>query len=125
MARTIFVKSGGDTKLPIADGTLETDLLEKNLSLSDEGGMFVIAFYDVAGDIVTPTAGTIAAEMSPIKGQWQGPSSGDASINASLTGPSATYTMPRFDGPAAQGRLTFSGIAGAGVDHAIAYFWRF
>lgn len=120
MAKLYQVLNNGSEELPVTNGTL---LTESNLDLGYDDGVFVISFFDASDDPVTPTAGTIVAEMSPITGQWQAPSSGDATIDATtVIAGSATYTMPRFSGPASQGRITLTGITGA--DHARAFFWR-
>lgn len=119
MSQRYFIKSNGSDVLPVTDGTLTTDAI----STDYETGVFVVAFYDAGGDIVTPTAGTVKPEMSPISGQWLTPSSGDATINAvDCIAGLATYEAPVFNGPAEQGRLTFAGITGATT--AKAYFWR-
>lgn len=125
MAKIYYVNDGaGSTSLPIGDATLTTfDQPNSNVDLSTETGVFVIAFYNAGGEVTTPTAGTITVEMSPILGQWQGPSTGDAVIDATtVIAGLSTYTMPAFSGPAIEGRLTFSGITGAVT--AEAYFWR-
>lgn len=41
--------------------------LSEPISTGYQSGTFVIAFYDAGGNAVTPTAGTIKPEMSPIK----------------------------------------------------------
>lgn len=113
--------SGGDV-LPVANGTLNTRLM---LNTDEyETGTFNIQFYDANGDPVTPGAGTIVPEMSTFsEGQWLGPSTGDATIQATdVQAGSASYTVPVFNGPAVEGRLTFSGITVA--VSAKAYFWR-
>ena len=126
MAKIYYVNDGaGQTSLPVADGILTTfDQPGSGIDINTETGVFVIAFYDAGGDPVTPTAGTVAPEMSPIDGQWHTPSSGDAVINATtVTNGSASYVIPVFTGPAREGRITLSGITGAATCQA--YFWRF
>lgn len=119
MGQRYFVKSNGSDVLPITDGTLTTDAV----STDYETGVFVVAFYDASGDIVTPTAGTIKPEAMLIKGQWATPSSGDTTINAvDCIAGVMNYVVPVFNGPVEQGRLTFTGITGA--TSAKAYFWR-
>lgn len=124
MAKTYHVLSNGSRELPVADGTyttLSSDNFQMDKNYDD--GIMVIAFQDSNGQPVTPTAGTIVAEMSPIEGQWHGPSSGDATIAATeVIAGSATYDIPRFEGKAIAGRVTFSGIAGATT--ARVEFWR-
>ena len=126
MAKIYYVDDGaGSTTLPIGDGVLSTfDKPGSGVDISTESGVFVIAFQDANGDPVTPTGGTITPEMSPIEGQWQKATTGDAIINAvDVIAGSAVYTLPVFPGPAREGRLTFAGITGA--VSAVAYFWRF
>ncbi|CAM0101559.1 hypothetical protein PODOV084v1_p0002 [Vibrio phage 340E47.2] len=124
MAKTYHVLSNGSQALPVADGTLSTQALNSpDMSTDFDDGVFVISFYDANGDLVTPTAGSIVVEMSPVEGQWLAPSGGDATIQATeVIAGSATYTAPRFTGPAIAGRLTFAGVTGATT--ARAYFWR-
>jgi hypothetical protein len=122
MSNITHVKFNNATELPIADGEYTTAILEDNSSLSHPYSFLAVAFYDVNDDIVTPSAGTVEAKMSPIKGQWLSPSSGDQLIDATLTGADATYTPPLFHGPALKGKIVFAGIAGA--SYAKAFFWR-
>ena len=126
MAKKYYVKnSTGGTVLPVANGTLTTRpgsnyLMDENF----ETGTFNIIFFDANGEPVTPGAGTIVPEMSTFsEGQWLGPSTGDATIQATdVQAGSASYTMPVFSGPAVEGRLTFADITVA--VSAKAYFWR-
>ena len=125
MAKTYHVKNvGGGTRLPITDGTLSTfNQIGDDIDIGTETGVFIVAFYDSNGDPVTPSAGTITPEMSPIAWQWQQAGSGDLVIDATkVEAGLSTYSMPSFAGPAIEGRLTFAGIAGA--SSAVAYFWR-
>ena len=125
MAKIYHVKTSGSlTRLPVADGTLSTyRQIGDDIDIGTETGVFIIAFYDSNGDPVTPTAGTITPEMSPLQGQWQRAGTGDAVIDATkVEAGLSTYSMPTFAGPAIEGRLTFAGITGA--DSAVAYFWR-
>ena len=125
MAKIYYVNDGaGQTKLPIADATLTTfDGTGSDVDISTESGVFVVAFFDAGGVCATPTGGTITPEMSPIEGQWQGPSAGDTVIDATtVIAGTSTYVIPSFAGPAREGRLTFAGITG--VVSAVAYFWR-
>lgn len=125
MAKIYHVKTSGSlTRLPVTDGTLSTyQQIGDDIDIGTETGVFIIAFYDSNGDPVTPAAGTITPEMSPLPGQWQRAGTGDAVIDATkVEAGLSTYSMPTFAGPAIEGRLTFAGIAGA--DSAVAYFWR-
>ena len=120
-----YVKNeDGGTRVPVTDGTYTTfDKPGSDISYQTEDGVFVIAFYDASDNVVTPTAGTITPEMSPISGQWQSPSDGDTTINATEVEVGlSSYTIPRFAGPAMQGRMTLAGITGA--SYCVAYFWR-
>lgn len=122
MATMYYVKTAdGSDKLPVSNGVLYTGEM---LNVTEFGtGVFVVAFYDANGDSVTPTAGSINPEGSPIDGQWLAPSSGDATISATdVVAGSALYSVPVFTGPVSQGRLTFAGITGA--SSAKAFFWR-
>lgn len=107
----------------VADGTHYTE----TLSADFQSGVFVIAFYDASGNAATPTAGTITPAMSPIKGQWHAPSSGDAIIDAvkckKESDGVATYNIPVFVAEAIQGKLTLAGITGTATTFE-AHFWR-
>lgn len=104
---------------PVNDGVFETGVQQVEF----ETGVFIIAFYDAQGEPVTPTAGTVKPEMSPVKGQYLEPSSGDITIDATTAGDgSASYKMPVFIGPAIGGRIELDGIVGA--EQYTAYFWR-
>jgi len=106
----------------VADGTYVTDEV---MSADYQSGTFVIAFYDAGGNAVNPTGGTIKPEMSPIKGQWHEPSSGDITIDATkVIAGVATYVMPVFFGNAVSGRLTLDSITGTATTFE-AQFWRF
>lgn len=124
MAKIYYVNNDGDKSLPVTDGTYTTfDEPGSEVDVRTESGVFIIAFYDANGDPATPTGGTITPEMSPINGQWLAPGSGDASIDATtVIAGSATYSIPTFEGPAREGRITLSGITG--VSSARAFFWR-
>ncbi|MBL4632152.1 MAG: hypothetical protein JKY14_13740 [Paraglaciecola sp.] len=121
MSQIYDVLKDGSNVLPVANGVLVTNEM---LNVTSYGtGVFVIAFYDANGAPVTPTAGSINPEASPIPGQWHTPSSGDATISAtSVVAGSAVYAIPVFTGPVTQGRITLAGIIGATTCKA--YFWR-
>jgi len=117
MSKREYFKNAGSDVLPI-DGTFLTDIFDPSYQL----GVIVIAFYDALGDIVTVTDGTCIASASPIQGQWQGVSSGDASIDLTLAGAEATYAMPFFNGPQIQARIVLADVVGA--ESAKAFLWR-
>jgi len=120
MAQRYYVlNESGGINLPVANNTLYT----AEMDFGYQASVLVIAFYDAKGDAVTPTSGTITAEVSPIEGQWQAPSSGDAVISAvNVVAGLATYTLPTFLGPTMQARITLSGVTGAVTCKS--YFWR-
>jgi hypothetical protein len=117
MAKREFFKNSESVNLPI-DGTFFTD----DFSPDYEESILVIALYDAGGDIVTPSAGTCVISISPIEGQWQGPSSGSATVDLTLAGAEATYTLPSFRGPQIKGRIVLANVAGA--TSAKAFIWR-
>ena len=100
-------------------------LVGEPISTGYQSGTFVIAFYNSAGVAVTPTAGTVKPEMSPIKGQWHEPSGGDVTIDAAkcIAG-LATYAIPVFFGECEGARLTLAGITGTATTFE-AHFWRY
>lgn len=111
--------TGEDDKLliPVADGESFTIKMNgRNAEL--QTGDFALCFYDADGETpITPTAGTVQVDMSPMENIWMAPGVGDATIDASsvvVNGEGlATYTTPVFLGAAYQGRVTLSGITGA------------
>jgi hypothetical protein len=117
MAKREYFKNGESFALPI-NGTFYTDEFAPDY----EESILVIALYDVSGAIVTASAGTCVIAISPIDGQWQGPSAGSATIDLTLAGAEATYVMPSFKGPQIQGRIVLANVAGA--NSARAFIWR-
>lgn len=112
-------------KIPVADGTYETGLISERF----RNGIFVIVFFDVDGNIVTPTGGYIEPRMATFivpgttQGQWLEPSGGDERILAiNVKAGDATYTPSLFHGPTVKGKMKLVGIEGA--DHCKAFFWR-
>ena len=119
MGLKLEVKSNGARVLAAANNVYYTDALESDDALDSSRSIFFIQFYDANMLPVTPTAGTITPEMSPIEGQWLKASNQDF-IRAVDTG--NNYTPSVFEGPAIDGRVTLSGIVGA--VYAKAFFWR-
>ena len=113
-----YVKFEDSINIPITDGEYFTD----DLSAVHSTGVFIVAFYDVNNEIITPSAGTVDHAMSPVQGQWQESSSSPDPIDATTCGPDATYEVPTYLGPAIKGRIELAGIAGA--EYCRAYFWR-
>jgi hypothetical protein len=117
MAKREYFKNGASFALPI-DGTFFTD----DFAPDYEESILVIGLYDAGGAIVTASAGTCVIAISPIDGQWQGPSAGSATIDLTLAGPEATYILPSFRGPQIKGRIVLANVAGA--NSARAFIWR-
>lgn len=118
MSDRFYFKDGASVDLPI-DGTFTTG----EFPIEYESGYIIVALYDGIGNIVTPSAGTCAVEVSPIKGQWHaGVSAGDSVIDLTLAGATATYGIPLFKGPQINARITLASVAGA--TSAKAYIWR-
>lgn len=122
MGYKIPVKHSGSDEIPIVNGVYMTPKQHDDNMLELNGAMFFIAFYDELGNIVTPSAGMVKVEVSPIEGQWF-TAAASPDIEAIYTGPQAEYTPYTFDGPFVVGRITFNGIAGA--SYAKAFFWRY
>lgn len=112
-------------EVPIADGFYETGLIVDKF----RDGALIITFHDSSGNLVTPTAGHVKAEMATYHNtvnddtQWLTPSSGDYPILAvDVVAGRALYTPPSFRGPSLKGRIELSGIQGA--SYCKAFFWR-
>lgn len=113
--------AGGLDVLPVADATLYTDAM--NASASGECQVYIEFFSDAAGTIaVTPTNGTVTAQMSPMGAVWLG-ASNYGTVSAADAGVSGGYTPPYFNGRADKGRIILSGITGAVT--ARITFWRY
>lgn len=119
MAKLYPVLHNGSEQIPVDDGTYLTDPISRN----DIEGVMLVAFYDSNDDIITPTAGTIKSEMSPIEGQWHLDS--EPLFDAVDCGPIARYVIPTFKGPAIQGRVTFADLDGPDISYAKVQFWRY
>lgn len=111
----------GSEVLPVANATLYTQ--DMNTSSASRCQVYVEFFSDAAGTIpVTPSAGLMSAEITPMGHGWLASSNHNV-INAADAGVSATYEPPYFEGRAKQGRISFSGVAGAVT--ARVTFWRY
>ncbi len=108
--------------VPVADSTYFTESMVKKSHgdrfLEAQTGDFVICFYDADGVTpVTPTAGTVKPEMSPIDNVWMEPGVGTITIDAADirvdSDGLSSYTIPVFVGGTKQGRVTLADIAGA------------
>lgn len=124
MARNISKKkaynflNGEDVKLPVT-GTFETG----EMTMDYETSIMVLAAYDANDNIVVPTAGTATFAVEQIDGSWiTSPSSGDASVDMTKTGPEVNYENPVFIGPCQNARITLSGVSGA--SYVKAFCWR-
>ena len=114
-----FMTAGESEVLPVAGGPYYTDEMSADWT---RGSVYVEFFSDAAGTIpVTPTAGDVIVEASPMGNLFM--ASGNVSkILAASAGTAPMYEPPSFDGCAIKGRLTFSGVTGALTCRAI--FWR-
>lgn len=104
-----------ETRQQVSNATYYTKINDDN---HFQSGMFVVAFYDINGDITTPTSGTLKVSVSPIEGQWRE----IATLNATDCGESATYEYPILTGTMLQGKVEVSGVVGA--DSIEGFFWR-
>lgn len=111
----------GSEVLPVANATLYTG--DMSASTSPRCQVYVEFFSDASGLVpVSPTAGLMSAEVSPMGAGWMASSNHNV-INAADAGTAATYEPPYFEGRAKQGRITLSGITGALT--ARITFWRY
>lgn len=116
----VLTPAGGEV-LPVANATLYTG--DMSASSASRCQVYVEFFSDASGLVpVTPTAGLMSAEVSPMGSGWMASSNHNV-INAADAGVAATYEPPYFEGRAKQGRTTFSGITGAVT--ARVTFWRY
>ena len=112
-----FRGAGGEGLIPVADGTYEVTGMSDNYTF----GECYVAFYDEAGEVVQPTAGTVSFASAAIEGQYLPPPD-NATINAADCGPDATYTPPSFGSVVKASKMTLSGVTGAAYVKAI--HWR-
>lgn len=111
----------GSEVLPVASATLYTG--DMSASSAYRCQVYVEFFSDADGLApVTPTAGLMSAEVSPMGAGWMASSNHNV-INAADAGAAATYEPPYFEGRTKQGRITLSGITGALT--ARITFWRY
>lgn len=111
----------------VIEGDVADDIFYTEEMSADYGfAQIFVAFYDVNGDPVTPTAGTIAHDMQGVEGQWLGASAGDSPINAidCIAAPaSSTYITPTYKGLCTMGRIQLDSIAGADTFKAVIARW--
>ena len=119
--KTFDVLHQGSIQLPIAAGSYSTIRMPDDF----QQGSFFIAFYNSAGVLTAPTAGSITIELSPIEGQWHGLAQ-NGTIMANTVGAQATYIVPTFCTLVRWARINFdANIAAAGTGgYANAFFWR-
>lgn len=126
MSYNVFnIKHNDSIDIPVTDGVYETDLIDERF----RNGVFVIIFFDIDGNIVTPDGGSIEPRMATFinkdtgEGQWLTSSSGDKVVIATdVKAGDADYTLPVFQGPTIKGKMELTGITGA--DYCRAFFWR-
>lgn len=109
---------GSTTILPVGGGPYIVNEMEGDYPT----GNVVVQFTDSDGTPVTPTAGTVVFEGSPIAGQWHSAPVVMTIDATTVIAGVATYTLPTFDGPLIASRMTLAGIVGA--THVRAYHWR-
>ena len=109
----------GTTDIPVADG----DFFTGDIDPAYDRGQCCLAFYNVAGELATPTGGTIIFRASCIAGQFLRDSvSTTIQANTVIAG-DATYTIPVFNGPAERAKMTLSGVTGGGVVTVRAHYF--
>lgn len=117
-----FRAADGGTRIPVTElvtytGEMSGDYLRGNCYLR---------FFDGSGNPVTPTAGTITFDSSPVEDQFlMAPVVQTVNANEVIAGRenTATYTPPTFDSVVVETRMTLAGIAGA--THVEAFHWRY
>ena len=117
------MNADGTTKLPVTNGTYETD----DMALDFQQGAFFVAFFDANEAIVTPSDGTVQIQFKPVEtwDQWHPfvDASGNVmTINANTVGQQATYIVPQVCLPFQRGRMVLNGITGAVSCKAV--FWK-
>ena len=112
------IMHNGSERIPIEEGTYNSVIMPEDF----QQGAFFLAFYNSNGGIVTPTAGTITVELSPIEGQWHGLNENGV-ITATTVGANATYVVPAFCTLVRQGRMRFDSAIAGGA-YCRAFFWR-
>lgn len=122
MAMNYPIKTGGGgVVLSTANGTYETDMMSGDHSFAS---VYIEFFSDAQGKVaVTPTAGTVVVQGSPMGNAWLDPGeNGTITASTVLHTGTATYSPPFFHGLMSKGRVTFAGITGA--PYARVIFWR-
>lgn len=113
-----FRDTTGDSLIPVADGSFYT----RDMSGKFTFGECYVAFYAEDGEtLVTPSAGTVTFSSTAIAGQHLPPPE-NATLDATLCGPEATYTPPSFNSVVTSSRMTLSGVTGASFVKAV--HWR-
>ena len=100
----------------VADGDYTTHDLIQGVGYTE---LADITFYDVAGNVVTPTAGTIKVTLSPNGQNFRTVENGEFEAINTLD---ETRTQPNAVGLASSGRITLTGIVGA--DRFTALFYQ-
>ena len=123
MAIRIFLKSpNGSGVVPTANGAIETE--DMTSITASRTQVYIEFFSDEAGtQRVTPTAGTITIEGSPLGGIFLAPACGGVIDATTVSSPTATYDVPFFEGRIIRGKASFSGVTGAAFARVM--FWRY
>lgn len=103
---TYHLRNNGDPALPINNRTQMWEIFP----LSHETVVFV-TFRNSAGEIITPTAGTLTFRGGPTSDQMLAASSGGL-VEAKNCGAQGSYTTPRFDTTIRYMQVKFTGLAG-------------
>jgi len=120
--RILITTASGDEVLPTADAIFFTP--DMSTIDSKRTQVYLEFFTDAEGlQPTTPTAGTVTVEASPMGAVYLPPPSGGVISAATVSVPTASYTVPLFEGRTASGKVTFAGITGA--PYARVMFWRY
>lgn len=123
--RLFVVDNGGNTVVPVSAATFYTPAVTPQDANQYDNWQFYIEFFsDAAGTVpVTPTAGTITVNASPLGNNYLAASNTQVIQANTCSTPDSTYTPPAAEGMLTRGRITLAGITGAQYFRAV--FWRY
>ena len=117
-----FKTTGGDSFIPIADGTHYTELMSEDYG----DGEVYVALYNSAKTQITGTAGTVTFSGTPDDIQYLAASAATTvdATKLKVVGTDSTYTPPVFSGSVVRGRMVLASLAGTDAAYVRAWHVR-